>query len=291
MKFYRLGDIPFRRDDLVFKAPVTGVLIWCCVYSGIAIALLRFGISGAKIAGLNLPSGLVFYGGAAVFGLLGWAAWGQFRARRKPSNWLLRCQAGGVLIKYRSYQNWRCPADDVQAVGIDDSEIAEVRLVREQRTVPGLGGKGNQQVQRLTFLVFRLVNADTSALEARLLAEQKAEPPGLFKTIYRDYPVAVLPGGIIQLRWSFSGGYKISPSPNRAMEYLSGRVKIAGPDATKIDLTRPGQPGPEAGDAQILKLARSGDTLGAVKLTRQLYGSTLDEAVAYVEKLQSGVDG
>ena len=259
MKFYRLGDVPFRSDDLVFKAPATGVLIWCCVYSGIAIALLRFGISGAKIAGLSLPSGLVFYGGAAVFGLLGWAAWGQFRTRRKPSNWLLRCQAGGVLIKYRSFQNWRCLADDVQVVGFDYSEIAEVRRVQEQRTAPGLGGEGNQQDQNFTLLRFRLVNTDTSALEARLLAEQKAEPPGRFKTIYRDYPVEVLPGGIVQLRWSRSGGYKIHPSLNEAVEYLGRRVKTAPAGLTKTDLTRSGQPGPEAGDAQILKLARSGD--------------------------------
>ena len=44
-------------------------------------------------------------------------------------------------------------------------------------------------------------------------------------------------------------------------------------------------PGEE--DAKILKLARSGDKMGAIELTRQVYGSTLSEAMAFVEKLQS----
>ena len=202
MKFYRPGEIPTRSDDLVCKASPTGAFIWFIVFSGIGIALLLFGISGAKIYGLNMPSGLFLYGGAATFGLLGWAAWGQFRAREKPTNWLLRCNRNGVVIKYRSFENWRFPAEDVQAVEFDYSEIAWIRTVKEQRTAPGLGGNQTQQLQYLTFLDFCLADADTSALETHLQAEQKAEPPGRFKTIYRDYPVEVLPGGIVRLRWS-----------------------------------------------------------------------------------------
>jgi hypothetical protein len=288
MKFYRLGEIPTQGDDLVFKASTTGAFIWPIVYSGIGIALLLLGISGAKIYGLNLPSGLFFYGGAATFGVLGWAAWGQFRARMRPTNWLLRCNSNDVIIKYRSFENWRFPAEDVQAVRFDYSEVAWIRTVREQRTAPGMGQNQNQQIQYFTYLDFCLANADTSALEAHLQAEQKAEPLGGFKTIYWDYPVEVLPGGIVRLRWSMDGGYKICPSLNKAIEYLSRYVKTAVKDSTKVDLTHRSNLGPEEGDANILKLAKGGDKMGAVKLTRQIYGSTLSEAVAFVEKLQSG---
>ena len=288
MKFYRLSEIPVRDDDLVFKASTTGAFIWPIVYAGIGIALLLCGINGAKIYGLNLPSGLVFYGGGAMFGWLGWMAWGQFRARMKPSNWLLRCRSSGVIIKYRSYQNWRCPAEDVQTVAFDYAEVAEVRLVKEQRTVPGLGGAQAKVRQVLTYLDFYLANADTSFLETHLQAEQRAEPPGRFKTIARDYPVETSPGGIVRLRWSYSGGYRISPSVAKAIEYLSRHVKTTGADSKKVDLTYRSNLSPEAGDADILKLVKSGDKLGAVRLTRQLYGSTLSEAVTFVEKLQSG---
>ena len=286
MKFYRLNEIPIRSDDQVFKASPTGPFIGFILFSGIGIALLVLGISGAKIYGLNLPPVFFIYAGAATFGLFGWIAWGQFRACIKPTNWLLRCNGSGVVIKYRSFQNWHCPAEDVQAVGFDYSEIAGIGMVKEQRTAPGLGQ--NPQSQHLTYLDFYLADADTSPLEAHLQAEQKAEPPGNFKTIYRDYPVEVLPGGIVQLRWSMSGGYQIRPSPRKAIEYLGRHVKIAVAESTKVDLTCRSNLSPEAGDAQILKLAKSGDKMGAVNLTRQIYGSTLSEAVAFVEKMQSG---
>ncbi len=230
---------------------------------------------------------LFIYVGVPIFGLLAWAAWGNFRARVRPTNWLLRCDSSGVIIKYRSFENWRCPTEDVQAVGFDYSEVAWVRTVREQRTAPGLGGNQTRQLQYLTYLDFCLANADTSALEAYLQAEQKAEPPGRFKTIYQDYPVEVLPGGIVRLRWRISAGYKISPSPRKAIEYLSRYVKTAAAGSTKVDLICQSNLSSEEGDAKILKLAKSGDKTGAVKLTRQIYGSTLSEAVVFVEKLQS----
>ena len=289
MKFYALTEIPPRSDDVVFKASTTGTFLWPVVYLGIGIALLRLGTSGEEIYGLNFPPALFAYVGAPIFGLLAWAAWGNARARLKPTNWLMRCDSSSVIIKYRSFRNWRFSAEDVQAVEFDYSEIAEIRMAKEQRTAPGLGGNQTKQVQDFTFLDFCLRNPDTSALEAHLQAEQKAEPPGRFKTIYRDYPVEVLPGGIIRLRWSMSGGYTIRPSLKTAIEYLKRYVDAtAVADSTKVDLTNESNLTPEEGDARILKLARSGDKIGAVKLTRQIYGSTLSEAVAFVEKLQSG---
>ena len=38
----------------------------------------------------------------------------------------------------------------------------------------------------------------------------------------------------------------------------------------------------------MVHVANSGDKIGAVKLTQEIYGSTLSEALAFVEKLQSG---
>ena len=289
MKFYSLNEIPIRSDDQVFKASTTGMFIWPILYSGISIVLFWLGISGTKIYGLKIPPEVLFYGGCVIFALLAWASVGQVRARMKPSNWLMRCDSSGVIIKYRSFMNWRIPAEDVQAVGFDYSEIAEVRMSKEQRTVPGLSYNQRKWIQHLTYLDFYLRNGDTSTLEAHLQAEQKAEPPGNFKTIYRDYPVEVSPGGIVRLRWSKSAGYKISPSPKKAIEYLNRYVNTtADGNSTKVDLTYQSNLTPEEGDAKILKLANSGDKMGAVKLTRQIYGSTLSEAVAFVDKLQSG---
>jgi hypothetical protein len=281
MKFYRIGEIPARSDDQVFKTSPTGPFIWFIVFSGIGIALLLLGIGGAKIYGLHQPPVFFIYAGAAFFGLFGWICLGQFRACMKPTNWLLRCNGSGVIIKYRSFQNWRFPAEDEQVVGFDYSEIAWARTVRERRTSLDLAGKRQSQV--FDYLDFCLANADTAALEAHLQAEQKAEPPGRFKTITRDYPVEVLPGGMVQVRWN-----GIRPSPKKAIQYLSRHLRVAAADSTKVDLTPRSNPGPGEEDAKILKLARSGDRIGTVNLARRIYGSTLTEAVAFVEKLQSG---
>ena len=280
MKFHRLGEIPTRSDDLVFKTSPVGICVWFIVFLGLGIAVALLGIGGGKQYGIHLSPVLccileAFLGLPLLVGL------GAVRASLKPTNWLLRCNGTGVIIKYRSFQNWRFPAGDIQAVGFDYSEIAWARTVKEQRTSPGIGGK--EQSQSFTYLDFCLVNADTSALEAHLQAEQKAEPPGRFKTIAWDYPVEVLPGGIVQVRWNWT-----RPSPGKAIQYLTRHVKIAAADSTKVDLTRQGNPSLGEEDAKILTLARSGDKMGAVKLAQQINGSTLTEAVAFVEKLQSG---
>lgn len=97
------------------------------------------------------------------------------------------------------------------------------------------------------------------------------------------YPVETLPGGIVQIRWS-----GIAPSACRVIQSLSARLKISAPTSTNIDLTLRPDLTPEEKEARITRLARSGDKMGAVKLTRQVYGSSLNEAIAYVEKIQNG---
>jgi len=290
MKFYRLSEIPYRGEEVVFKALTTGMVVWPILYWAIGITLLVLGIRGTEVHGLKIPPHVFFYGGSGVFGLLGWCAFGNFRARMKPTNWLMRCNSSGVLIKYRSYLNWRFPAEDVQVVEINYSEMADIRESKETLTSGGLGSN-DRTVRHLTYLDIRLVSDETSELETRLAAEQKAEAPprGPFKYQSKtlDYPVAVLPGGIVRVRWSESAGYAIRPSLAKAMAYLSQHVKVATAVTDNVDLTQTSHLSAKEGDAHILKLANSGDKIGAVKLARKIYDCSLDDAVAFVDKLQA----
>jgi hypothetical protein len=286
MKFYNLREIPTSSDDRVFKAPSGGAFIWFLFFSSIGIILMMLAIGGRKEFGPKLPPVIFTCGGAAFFGLFSWMTFRQFQASLKPDNWLLRCNGGGVIIKYRSFYNWRFPESDAQAVGLSYSEIAWARIVKERRNSPDFGGTTRNVHRVLTFLELGLVNPDTAALEAHLQAEQNIKTDGLAKTL--DYPVEISPGGIIRLRWKMSGGYRIIPSSELALQYLSGSVKILAPDSTKVDLTRDRNRLPEEEDAKILALVRSGDHMGAVQLTREVYGSSLTDAVAFVEKLQAG---
>jgi hypothetical protein len=204
----------------------------------------------------------------------------------KPTNWLLRCNHTGVLIQCRTFLNWRFPATDVRTVGLDYSEIAWARVMTERRTVPSMDPKHSRESQRLTYVDFCLVDTDTSALETHLQAEQNFGPVGV--TIFRDYPVEVSPGGILQVRWHKSGQYRIRPAAKKAIEFLSQHVKILPPESAKTDLTARRGLSPQEAEAKITQLARSGDQLAAIKLAQEIYGSSLNEAVALVDKLKSG---
>ncbi|HEY5042222.1 MAG TPA: hypothetical protein VIK53_09480 [Verrucomicrobiae bacterium] len=286
MKFYKFSEIPVRSDDQVFKSSPIGSGISFVVISAIVIAALLLGIHGGEQYGINLPR-VLFYILAAFAGLFDLFAFQSFQASLKPTNWLLRCNNNGVIIHFRSFLNWRFPSECVQAVGFDYSEIAWARTVKERRISPSMGYQNNRiaQTQQLTFLDLCLVNADTTALEEHLQQERNLRPDGI--TISLDYPVQVLSGGIVELRWS--GG--ISPSARKAIQCLRQHITIAGAYSRIADLTHQKnlQPGEE--DTKILKLATTGDEMGAVTLTRQIYGCSLSEARSFVEKLLTGGRG
>jgi hypothetical protein len=279
MKFYKFSEIPIQSDDQIFKASPVGVGISFIVISAITTAALLLGIRGGEQYGINLPRA-IFYIVAVFAGLFGLVAFHSFRASLKPTNWLLRCNNSGVIIHFRSYLNWRFPTDSVQAVGFDYSEIAWARTVKERRNSPSLGNSRRTQTELLTFVDFCLAHVDTTDLEKQLQQEASIEPEGIM--ISRDYPVQVKPGGIVELRWS-----SISPSPRRAIQYLSQHIMIADADSRKVDLTHQGDLPPGAEDDKILELAKSGDEMGAMTLTRQAYGCSLSEAKDFVAKLRS----
>src|SRR5450432_3087250 len=135
MKFYRLDEVPVSRDDQVFKESPTINAIAAFILFGIAITALVLGLEKWRPQGMapSLP-----YWVAGIFGLIGLFPLAHFRASLKPSNWLLRCNLSGIIIKYRAYENWRFPADTVQAVGFDYGEIAWAKLFKERRTTPSM---------------------------------------------------------------------------------------------------------------------------------------------------------
>jgi hypothetical protein len=283
MRFYRLGEIPTRGDDEVFKASATGPFIWFIVFTGLEIVLLLLGIRGRKLSA-QLPPAFIFFAAAAFVGLFEWMVFGWFRDSLKPTCWLLRGNGSGVIIKYRSFRNWRFPPEDLQAVGFEYSQIAWVRTAKERVTSPDPATTRGKLSRVFIYLDFCLRDGDTSALEAHLQAEQRARPKGkMIATVVVDYPVAVLPGGIVRVRWNGT-----NPSARKAIEYLGRQVKLADAASTQDDLTDHRNLSPADADAKILKLARSGDKTGAVTLAREIHGSTLGEAVALVDKLLGG---
>jgi hypothetical protein len=286
VKFYKPNEIPIGRDDKIFKAASLYTCIPVVVFLAIGIACIVIGICGGikghgNFNGVSAAGGYWIGGAFIVMGLI---FSGMLRASLKSTNWLLRCSCTGVIIKYRSYLNWRLPADDVLAVGLDYSEIAWVRKAKLRRTSPRMSG--GESTEYLTCLDFCLTNPDVSELEKHLEAERnrKCNP------LYLSYPVEVIGGGIIRVRWKGLVDYLL-PKQDKAIKWLSQYVKIEATDSSKADLRRNTKASRTEEEDKIYKLVRDGDKMGAIELTRQIYGWSLAEAVQFVEKLQSDDKG
>jgi hypothetical protein len=246
---------------------------------GIAITLLVYAISGSGPLGISTKACYWIAGILAVCGLLPLAF---FRASLKPSNWLMRCNQMGIIIKYRAYENWKLPANKPQAVGLEYGEIAWAKLIKERRTVPDMDQR-RSETQFLTYVVLGLAKPDTSDLETHLAADRNLRPDGVMVVL--DYPVQTAPDGVVEIRWN-----GIHPSARKALEMLGRRVRILEPEHRKVDLTyhrNRKDPAPPTADdeAKILALARNGDEIGAANLARQIYGCSLSEATNRVDKL------
>jgi hypothetical protein len=280
MRFYKLDQVTVSRDDQVFKVSSTSQTIGLVITSAIVLTLLVFAIRNGIHHRVVPAFFSAVFGG--MIGLFALNSYGSLRASREPTNWLLRCQGGGLLVHYRSYRNWRFPADTPQVVGWEYPEIAWVRVAKERRTVPSMTHGGNSsETHFMSFVELGLVNPDTTELEKYLSADRSLSAGGM---IVMDYPVQVLPGGIVQMSWS-----GMHPPAHQAVECLGRQVKTAETAHRVVDLVHHSKAPPEEERQKILQLVRSGDVIAAVTMARQVYGYSLTEAHTFVEKLKSEV--
>lgn len=276
MKFYRLDEVPVSGQDQVFKISPVGKAIATILMFGAAATCLVVQLSGHKPSGFSPGA---FYYFAAICAVCGLFALRLLRASLRPSGWLIRCNDTGIIIKYRSYQNWKFPPEDVQTVGIDYAEIASARLIKEHRISPGMD-KHATETTFLTYVGFRLVNPDVSELESHLQAELNVRPDGML--ISCDYPVQVADGSV-EVCWNDG----IRPSAHKAIEILGQRLQIEEVEHRKVDLTHHQDASQEEDRAKIVALVKSGDDIEAAKLARRTYGYNLTQATEFVEKIRA----
>ena len=283
MRFYKLDEVPISRDDVVFKESPVLTAVWAVIFFGIAGGALYLGITKWHPSSGSMSPGAPYFI-AGVFALIGLFPLGMFRASLKPTNWLLRYQLSGLVLKYRGFENWKLPADKLQAVGFEYGEIAWAKLVKEHRKTLSTDGKGGTETMFLTYIDLGLAKPDTAELEANLQAERNLRPDG--RMVVLDYPVRVLPGGIVGIRW----GSGIRPSARKALAVLGQRVKILETEHRQIDLTYRRGANPEEEKAKILALAKSGNEMAAAKLAQLVYGYDLTQATNFVDKLMGQKD-
>src|SRR5689334_5174847 len=105
MKLLTLKQTSGRQADVVFRSAGLGSGIGAVIIWSVLAVDLYLLIEGPNAA-IGIPRAL-----AAVIGLfllfVAWLMTQRWRASRRPSNWLMRVRGNDVLIKFRSYENWR----------------------------------------------------------------------------------------------------------------------------------------------------------------------------------------
>ena len=127
MRLLRLSEVEIGPNDRVFRHPrIPALIVWLGLFCG-AAAMFLYALAG------KWKPGYVFGPAILPFLLL---TLRFVTARFHPSNWLVRVNETGLSAQYRSYLNYRLPADEPSVVFISYSEIASARLVRERVQTP-----------------------------------------------------------------------------------------------------------------------------------------------------------
>ncbi len=277
MRLLRLADVEIGSNDQVFRHPrLPALILWLGGFA--AVAAMFFNAYTGKF-----KPGYIFGPFVLLFLLL---TLKFVTARFHPSNWLARTNQTGIYVQYRSYLNYRLPADDPSVVFISYGEIASARRVREKVETPD-PMHNSSTTQYLRHIELELTG-DTTALGSALSSEQSEQAPmekhvyGSSSTLYRDYPVSLTTPPFLRIRWNGVPGAK------KFLDALRRYTVIADPISLTEDFTRLRSLNHEAQQEKLRDLVRRGQTITAIYTARQLYGCGLTEAKRMVDGLQGG---
>jgi hypothetical protein len=281
MKLASLKETSCRETDIIFRASssVLPTLLFLTLFVGAAYLVIY-----GRIGSFDPPrfiaafSGLFFLLFAAVF----YKAW---RASRRATNWLLRIRGNEVLIKFRSYQNWKLSEDDVQVIELHRDDIAFVRQ-RAQKQISRASDDDGVEVDRRVDLEIGLRQPDTTALQKALAAEIARPGWGTDRSRAKvlDYPVTA-EDGMIRVAWR-NKSTRITPGIGRVLEQLAHLAKVTDTQETTEDFTPSALKDldPDQQQQKLAELARR-DEMAAIRAARKLYGCSLAEAVEKVKEL------
>jgi len=276
MQLLRLSEVQTRPEDRVFRhSPLSGIIFLVVLVGGAAWIAEYTHTQAKTTAGYYLAAGLAFIGLCAI---------GFIRAAFRSSSWLVRMNASGILVHFRSYLNYRLPEEDATVVFLSFSEIRSARLIKAR--VDSRDMQGKSQTQYLRFVELELTG-DTKPLEQALAAEMGEQAPmlkhwyGSGSTLYRDYPVQMETRPFLQIQWSAKPG---------APEFLSRVQRFTTVlDTVHVvnDFTRLQNLSREEQEKKLRELDARGQTIAAIYTARRLYGCGLTEAKEMVDKLRS----
>jgi hypothetical protein len=283
MKLLTLKQTDIRQTDTVFAGTslskgIVSLVMWCLTAAAFYIVI--FG----RLGSFDPPRLLAFFIGL-FFLLFAWLAGGSWKSSRRPTNWLVRLRPSEMLIKFRSYQNWRMSEDDVQVIELHRDEIESVRkTVQRQISRTSDSDSGGVQANRRVSLEIILKNKDTRDLE-KALAEERSRPgwgSDRSRTKALDYPVTA-DSGVITIGWRDNTN-ALRPNLNAALRELSRFAKVTEESYVTTDLTPSALKDlSEPEQRKKLRALATADRFSAIRTARELYGGSLSDATKRVD--------
>ena len=277
LQFLREDQVQRHSTDLLFRQRRWTKVLALAIFGGIAGGFLLCPTLCPLFSVEPLPPWASYITGGflLIFVLI---AWHTAKASFLSSSWRLRATTQGLYVKTRSFLNHGLSADDPVVVYLPKAEIIGIREHRIWARRPGTDD--SETIQRMVFLEILLHDEDLGEL-VELLKRERAIEPGKksgVAMIARHYPVRVLPGGIVQVDWS-----GLSPGLKRAVTLLSGVYPVL--DGQRTRQQRFTELDKTAKEDRLLELVERGETIGAVKLAKELYGYDTTDAKAFVDDL------
>jgi hypothetical protein len=219
---------------------------------------------------------------ATLMVLVCWLIWGFVSARFRPSNWLVRMNEAGLFIQFRSYLNYRLPAEDMTVLFVAYPEIRSARLVKERTQVPSPGSQSATSTQTLWYAELELAG-DIAPLERALRTERREQAPNekhwyvTTSTLYQDYSARMPSPPFLQIRW------QAVPSVHKFLDTLGPYTTIADPVFITQDFAHLQGLSRDEQLKRLHELAERGQKIAAIYTARRLYGCELSEAKQMVE--------
>lgn len=282
MRLLTLKQTAIRATDTVFKNSGLGSLIVAVITWSIALAAFYLAVAG-RIGRFNPPRFVSMFVGLFML-LFAWLSTNQFRAARRATNWLLRIRGNEVLVKFRSFSNWKLGEADVQVIELQRGEIASVRK-HVQRIVTASGGN-SVQAENNVQLDLALKGVDMPAIQKALDAE--IAHPGwggnYSRTKIREYPVQIVDGNVLRIAWKNRSSV-ICPGIDRALAELSRIAPLTEETKSAADFTASGLKNLSEAEQreQLINLALR-DPIAAHTAVRRLHNCSLSEARQKIEE-------
>jgi len=273
MKVLRDIDVPQSPDLRTYREFVLDHLVAGLAMAGVAVGAVAAPLANAAwrtpaIVGVCLFS-------AAGVGLMARFALNAFRASRRPESWLVRWTPQGLYLRFRSFHNYRFPADTPSVVFVARREIAWLRAHAQALEVPDERGPGGARAtlrRTVRSVELGLDGADTAGLAAALGAEAARRDARGMRV--NDYPVTVTGAGTVRVEMR---------RPEALLAQLAPYYPVRGAEAVAAKpfdaMTRREQ------EDHILALVQAGEKLAAITAARAVYGCDLAEAKRLVEEL------